>query len=381
MVAVIKLIFFGSNMLHRFGGAEESAYRILNGLTNVDILVVAGVRKDVDDKFGVYDYRNVIRVPFANNKYFLYICYFINTFRTKRVFHSIESDILFAQMRAAMAINAFNGPSAYFFRAENDLNVYRTYRKGLLRRITFLIKFLLEWPFFIFFCAENNRAVQKAKLLVANSEFLATAIKKRFNKDAVIFYPPIDIKAISDIQIPLLKEKRYIMMVGSEKVKGVEIFLKIAHMMPEHEFLLVGKSHKQEKIGNVTYHPFVQDPFKLYNTAKILLVPSILEETFGRVSVEAQAVGIPALVSNRGGLPETVPSLDYVVDDIYDIESWVNRIINILNNYEFHSRKVKEYVQKFDMYSGLEKLLKAVYETTGVKLYAKSGAEKNVDNA
>ena len=33
--------FFGSNMLHRFGGAE-SAYRILNGLTNVDILVVAG---------------------------------------------------------------------------------------------------------------------------------------------------------------------------------------------------------------------------------------------------------------------------------------------------------------------------------------------------
>jgi Glycosyltransferase len=38
----------------------------------------------------------------------------------------------------------------------------------------------------------------------------------------------------------------------------------------------------------------------------VVLVPSIEEEGFGRIAIEAQAVGTPVVVSDLGAVPETV---------------------------------------------------------------------------
>ena len=40
--------------------------------------------------------------------------------------------------------------------------------------------------------------------------------------------------------------------------------------------------------------------------AEVALVPSLVPETFGRTSIEAQAMGCPVIVSDIGALPETV---------------------------------------------------------------------------
>jgi glycosyltransferase involved in cell wall biosynthesis len=52
--------------------------------------------------------------------------------------------------------------------------------------------------------------------------------------------------------------------------------------------------------------PAVPRPADFYALTKILLVPSVFAEPFGRVSAEALINGIPPLVGNRGGLAETV---------------------------------------------------------------------------
>ena len=39
-----------------------------------------------------------------------------------------------------------------------------------------------------------------------------------------------------------------------------------------------------------------------------LIVPSLVPETFGRTSVEAQAMGCPVILSEIGALPETIVS-------------------------------------------------------------------------
>ena len=41
-------------------------------------------------------------------------------------------------------------------------------------------------------------------------------------------------------------------------------------------------------------------------TAAVVVVPSIEPEAFGRVAIEAQAVGTPVVVSDLGAVPETV---------------------------------------------------------------------------
>jgi glycosyltransferase involved in cell wall biosynthesis len=40
--------------------------------------------------------------------------------------------------------------------------------------------------------------------------------------------------------------------------------------------------------------------------AHVALIPSLVAETFGRTSIEAQAMGCPVIVSNLGALPETI---------------------------------------------------------------------------
>lgn len=40
--------------------------------------------------------------------------------------------------------------------------------------------------------------------------------------------------------------------------------------------------------------------------AKVVVMPSILPEPFGRLAAEGNVLGIPALVSNIGGLPEAI---------------------------------------------------------------------------
>ena len=58
-------------------------------------------------------------------------------------------------------------------------------------------------------------------------------------------------------------------------------------------------------LPNVTLHPSYPDMRAGQHSLK-LLVPSIYEETYGRVVTQAQVNGIPALASSRGGLPESV---------------------------------------------------------------------------
>lgn len=51
---------------------------------------------------------------------------------------------------------------------------------------------------------------------------------------------------------------------------------------------------------------WIHDVHPYYSAFSILAFPSIATETFGRVSVEAQAAGVPVLGSDIGGIPETL---------------------------------------------------------------------------
>lgn len=50
---------------------------------------------------------------------------------------------------------------------------------------------------------------------------------------------------------------------------------------------------------------YMENLSEIYNCADVLLVPS-WEETFGRVIIEAMAVGLPSIASNAGGVPDII---------------------------------------------------------------------------
>jgi glycosyltransferase involved in cell wall biosynthesis len=56
---------------------------------------------------------------------------------------------------------------------------------------------------------------------------------------------------------------------------------------------------------NLMLAPPVAQPKEIYVPTRTLVVPSLWQEPAGRVVAEALLNGIPPLVSDRGGLPET----------------------------------------------------------------------------
>ena len=95
----------------------------------------------------------------------------------------------------------------------------------------------------------------------------------------------------------------------------------------------------QELRNRAAAHPMANRPHFLgwihdihpyYSAISMLAFPSIAPETFGRVSVEAQAAGVPVLGSNVGGVPETLlPDVTGVLLPPADVAAWQDAILKM----------------------------------------------------
>jgi glycosyltransferase involved in cell wall biosynthesis len=69
-----------------------------------------------------------------------------------------------------------------------------------------------------------------------------------------------------------------------------------------------------------------------YSAMSMLAFPSVATETFGRVSAEAQAAGVPVLGSNLGGIPETLlPGVTGTLLPPADVNAWRDAILGMCN--------------------------------------------------
>ena len=95
--------------------------------------------------------------------------------------------------------------------------------------------------------------------------------------------------------------------------------------------------------------PNTPDPRQFYGITKIMLVPSLWNESFGLAAAEAMANGIPVLASNRGSLPEIVGDAGFLFDipekytsairelpTAEEVTPWVETIIRLWDDEEFY---------------------------------------------
>ncbi len=80
-------------------------------------------------------------------------------------------------------------------------------------------------------------------------------------------------------------------------------------------------------------YPWTDDVRPYFAVIDILAVPTLITESFGRVSIEAQALGIPVLCSNLGGLPETLlPDVTGKLLPVGDVTAWRDAILDLTND-------------------------------------------------
>jgi len=77
-----------------------------------------------------------------------------------------------------------------------------------------------------------------------------------------------------------------------------------------------------------------------------VLMPSVWEESWGRVVSEAQVSGIPALASNTGGLPEAVGPGGMLVDRQADLSDWLHALSQLWDDdarYDHYARAARTH--------------------------------------
>jgi glycosyltransferase involved in cell wall biosynthesis len=96
--------------------------------------------------------------------------------------------------------------------------------------------------------------------------------------------------------------------------------------IPDEEIVKNGPTDADfEGVENVTFmsEPSILD---IYAKTKVLLVPSIWQETFGRVVLEAMWNGIPVVASHQGGLPEACGGAGLLVEDFTNPAAWAEKL-------------------------------------------------------
>ncbi len=123
-------------------------------------------------------------------------------------------------------------------------------------------------------------------------------------------------QSVNKTNVNVESKKKIITFVGKlNSAKGYDIFaksiIKILDKYNDWKALVIGDeprekielSHKNLKILGFTNHGEVLNIFK---KSSIAVACSRWEEPFGRTSLEASSRGCAVIISNRGGLPETI---------------------------------------------------------------------------
>lgn len=259
---------------------------------------------------------------------FTYLEYVLNRARVARWFSKLQADELWTYGSwAPAAMRGFQGPVRYFVRSETDLGIVGNYFQGW-RRWAKALYALAESPATALYRHDLRRAAAGARV-VANSAYMARRTLECLGVQAEVCYPPVDVEPIrARLSQAPMGEPKWIVFVGDNVYKGLNVTLDIARRAPDLSFRIFSRFvDRPRQDANIQWMPWQKEPWRVYEGARLVLIPSQWEEAYGRMAREAHLLGLPVLVSAIGGLPEAVdhqPSCQ--VQAYQNTEAWLDAI-------------------------------------------------------
>ncbi len=200
-----------------------------------------------------------------------------------------------------------------------------------------ILKKLRQW---------DRKTAASVTHFIANSQFVAERIKKNYERDATVIYPPVD----THLFAPSAKREDYFVTCSRlVPYKRVDLLIRA---FPQKKLLIVGDGPEMKKLKaiatpNIEFlghlpHEQLRD---IISKAKAFLFAA--EEDFGIAVVEAQAAGVPVIAYGRGGALETVKD---GVTGLFFSEQTLSSLMDAIDRFErfeFDPKFIQSHAQRF----------------------------------
>lgn len=202
---------------------------------------------------------------------------------------------------------------------------------------------------------------------VANSHYVQARIKRYYNRDAKVIFPPCDIeKYINNPRNPKDFYLFFGQLVGYKRADlAIEACIKSGRKL-----VVIGdgkskEAQKYAKTGLITFTGRVSDDevAKYLSEAKALIFPGI--EDFGIIPVEANSAGCPVLAYKDGGALDSIKENE---TGLFFEEQTPESIIECMNKFEqlessFTNRELfTNHVKQFSKEEFINQISKAIEE-------------------
>ncbi len=232
-----------------------------------------------------------------------------------------------------------------------------------------IIKYLREW---------DIKSADNVTWFIANSHHIAGKIKRIYNRDSDVIYPPVDTN-----KFPVSNEKGNFYLTASRLVpyKRIDIIVEAFAQMPDKKLVVVGSGPEKEKLKskaglNTEFAGYLDAESLIGYMQQARAFIFAAEEDFGIVPLEALSCGTPVIALNKGGTAETIKD---GVTGIHFNEQTPADIIDGVTRFEqkqniFEPSRLHEYACLFDRSVFEEKMKEYVSEK--FRLFYKKGQEQ-----
>ncbi|MFQ3597874.1 MAG: glycosyltransferase family 4 protein [Chloroherpetonaceae bacterium] len=191
-------------------------------------------------------------------------------------------------------------------------------------------------------------SANRVDAFVANSHYIARRIKRIYNRDATVIYPPVDVEKF---ECNAQKDDYYLAVARFVPYKKVDVIVEAFSRMPDKKLVLIGEGdkailkHATRNIEVIGFQPF--ESLKTYLASAKAFVYAA-EEDFGITIVEAQASGTPVIAFGKGGATETV--IDGKTGILFQQQT-AESLIEAIKKFEqmnFDARAIRKNAERFD---------------------------------
>lgn len=149
------------------------------------------------------------------------------------------------------------------------------------------------------------------------------------------------------------------LLVNARPDKGFDFILGVAALVPAIPFIAVASQSPLEEaqqavksagLNNVEVIPKVDDIDKLYDQARVVLVPSYqFVETFSRVCIEAHRRGLPVIGSDVGNVPNLLRTSGISLPE--DANAWAEELSRLFSDDVHYTSRRAAAFDNSDVYS------------------------------